>query len=350
MNIANVPIERLREDSMPRIAVLGCGRIGRMHADNIAAHPRCSLAGVFDVHAPAAQEVAATHGCTNFAAGEDVFAAPEVDAVLIATSTPTHVDFIEAGVAAGKAILCEKPIDLSLERVRACASRIAGTDVPIMIGFCRRFDPGHRAARAAARAGEIGELHQVVITSRDPGLAPESYIEVSGGIFRDMTIHDLDLARYLLGEEVTSVAAHGSRLVDPGMMARCDDFDTVVVTLMTDSGKQAVITNSREAAYGYDQRVELFGSRGMLLSDNHRQHAMTKHVAEATNVAAPLQFFFIERYRDAFVAEIDNFVDGVAGKAPMGATFDDGVKALVLADACFRSVAERRTVHVSEFD
>mgnify|MGYP001813744376 CR=1 FL=1 len=333
---------------MLRIAVLGCGRIGRMHADNIAAHPRAALAGVFDVHAPAAQEVSDTHGCTNFASAEDVFASDAVDAVLIATSTATHVDFIEAGVAAGKAILCEKPIDLSLDRVRDCAARIAGTDVPIMIGFCRRFDPGHRAARAAARAGEIGDLHQVVITSRDPGMAPAAYIEVSGGIFRDMTIHDLDLARYMLGEEVTAVSAHGSRLVDPALMDRCGDYDTVVVTLVTDSGKQAVITNSRHAAYGYDQRVELFGSKGMLLSDNHRQHAMTRHTAETTNAAAPLQFFFIERYQAAFVAEIDNFVDAAGGKAAPDATFDDGVKALVLADACFKSIAEGRTVRVDE--
>ena len=334
---------------MTRIAVLGCGRIGRMHAENIANHPRCSLAGVFDVHAPSAREVSEKLATANFNSAEDVFASPEVDAVLIATSTPTHVEFIEAGVAAGKAILCEKPIDLSLERVNACAEKIKGATVPIMIGFCRRFDPGHRAARQALIDGEIGELHQVVITSRDPGMAPASYIEVSGGIFRDMTIHDLDLARYILGDEVTAVAAHGSRLVDPELMERCGDYDTVVVTLTTDSGKQAIITNSREAVYGYDQRVELFGSKGMALSDNHREHGAVKYAATATNIAAPLQHFFIQRYQAAFAAEIDNFVDAVEGKAPLEVGFDDGRKALVLAEACFRSIDEGRTVLTSEF-
>lgn len=333
---------------MLNIAVLGCGRIGRMHATNIVAHSRCRLAGVYDVHAPSAEEVAGALSATNFDSAETVFGSADVDAVLIATSTPTHVRYIEQGVAAGKAILCEKPIDLSLARVNACAEAITGTDLPIMIGFCRRFDPGHRAARAALLNGEIGALHQVVITSRDPGMAPDAYIETSGGIFRDMTIHDLDLARFMLGEEVVTVSAHGSRLVNPELMARCDDFDTVVITLMTDSGKQAVITNSREAVYGYDQRVELFGSKGMALSDNHCDHNMIKSIAGATSVAAPLQHFFIERYQAAFAAEIDNFVDAVEGKAPLEVGFEDGRLALVLAEACFKSVAEGRTIHVSE--
>ena len=267
---------------------------------------------------------------------------------MIATSTATHVDYIERGVAAGKAILCEKPIDLSLARVNACADKIKGTEMPIMIGFCRRFDPGHRAARKAMLNGEIGELHQVVITSRDPGMAPDAYIEVSGGIFRDMTIHDLDLARYMLCEEVVAVSAHGARLVDPGLMERCGDYDTVVVTLLTTSGKQAVITNSRQAVYGYDQRLELFGSSGMVISDNHRENAVTKHLAHATNVSAPLQNFFIERYQEAFAAEIDNFVDALEGKAPLEVGFEDGRLALVLADAAFKSVAEGRVVKVSE--
>ena len=196
--------------------------------------------------------------------------------------------------------------------------------------------------------GEIGDLHQVVITSRDPGMAPDAYIEGSGGIFRDMTIHDLDLARYMLGEEVVAVTAQGSRLVNPALMERCNDYDTVVVTLLTGSGKQAIITNSRKAVYGYDQRVELFGNRGMVISENHRQNLVTKHSAAATNISAPLQNFFIERYQDAFAAEIDNFVDGVEGKAALDVDFEDGRLALVLAEAAGRSVAEGRVILVSE--
>ncbi|MCI5074015.1 inositol 2-dehydrogenase [Oricola sp.] len=340
--------ETNREDKLVRIAVLGCGRIGRMHADNIAAHPRARLAGVFDVHDPSATEVATRHDVRKFASADDVFSSAEVDAVLIATSTPTHVDFIEQGVRARKAIFCEKPIDLSLDRVNALRERIAGADVPIMLGFVRRFDEGHAAARQAMLDGEIGNLHQVVITSRDPGLAPEAYIEVSGGIFRDMTIHDLDLARFMLGEEVAAVSAQGSRLVNPELMERCDDYDTVVVTLMTDSGKQAIITNSREAAYGYDQRLELFGSKGMVISENHRQNLVTKHLASATGISAPLQFFFIERYMPAFMTEIGLFVDAIENHRPVPVGFEDGRIALMLANACFKSVAEGRVVKISE--
>ncbi len=333
---------------MIKIAVLGCGRIGRMHADNIAAHPRAELAGVFDIQEPSAAEVASRHGVNKFASADDVFASADVDAVLIATSTPTHVDFIAQGVEAAKAILCEKPIDLSLGRVNDLKKRIAGTKVPIMLGFVRRFDKGHAAARDAMLKGEIGDLHQVVITSRDPGMAPATYIEVSGGIFRDMTIHDLDLARFMLGEEVTAVSAQGSRLVDPALMERCGDFDTVVVTLVTESGKQAIITNSRQAAYGYDQRVELFGSKGMVISENHRKNLMTKHLANATRISAPLQFFFIERYTQAFMSEIDHFVDAIENGTPPPVGFEDGRLALMLADACFKSIAEGRVVKVSE--
>ncbi|MCP4319592.1 MAG: inositol 2-dehydrogenase [Hyphomicrobiales bacterium] len=333
---------------MLRISVLGCGRIGRMHADNIAAHPRAELVGVFDVYAPSAEEVSGKHGVINFNAAEDVFASSDVDAVLIATPTPTHVNFIEMGVNAGKAILCEKPIDLSTQRVNELKERIDGTDVPIMLGFVRRFDPGHAVARQALLDGEIGELHQVVITSRDPGMSPDAYVESSGGIFRDMTIHDLDLARFMLGEEVTTVTAHGARLVDPALMEKCDDFDTAVVTLVTASGKQAIITNSRKAVYGYDQRVELFGSGGMAISENHSENRMTKHLAAATNVSAPLKHFFIERYSAAFNAEIDHFVDAVETGADVPVGFEDGRLALLLADACFKSIAEARTIRINE--
>ena len=333
---------------MVKIAVLGCGRIGRMHADNIAAHQRAELAGVFDIHQPSSAEIAAKHGVREFASADEAFASADVDAVLIATSTPTHVDYIGQGVKAGKAILCEKPIDLSLDRVNELKKRIAGTGVPIMLGFVRRFDQGHAAARDAMLNGEIGDLHQVIITSRDPGMAPDAYIEVSGGIFRDMTIHDLDLARFMLGEDVTSVSAQGSRMVDPALMERCGDFDTVVVTLMTESGKQAIITNSRQAVYGYDQRVELFGSKGMVISENHRQNLMTKHLAHATGISAPLQFFFIERYTQAFISEIDHFVDAIENGTPVPVGFEDGRLALMLADACFKSIAEGRVVRVSD--
>jgi myo-inositol 2-dehydrogenase / D-chiro-inositol 1-dehydrogenase len=333
---------------MIRIAVLGCGRIGVMHAANIAAHPRATLAGVYDIHAPAADAVAKKTGAEVFSSVEAVLASDKVDAVLIATATDTHADLLEMAVAAGKPVLCEKPIDLSLARVNACAATIAGSDVPIQLGFVRRFDPGHAAVRKAIAQGDIGELHQVVITSRDPGLAPEAYLKVSGGILRDMTIHDLDMARFILGEEVTEVFATGSRLVDPALMAKLGDHDTVTVVLTTATGKQAIITNSRRATYGYDQRVEALGTKGMAISENRRPHEMTLHTADFTDRAEPLLNFFIERYREAFDAEISEFVDAVeSGRVP-SVGFEDGRLALVLAEAALKSIAEARVVAVKE--
>lgn len=333
---------------MLRIGVLGCGRIGRMHARNIAEHPRAALAGVHDLHEPAAAEVAGDHGVTRFGTAAALIAAAGVDAILVATPTATHADYIEQAVAAGKPVLCEKPIDLSLARVDACAARIAGSGVPVMLGFMRRFDPGHRALREAVAAGRIGELHQLVITSRDPGMAPDAYIEASGGIFRDMTIHDFDLARFILGEEVAELGATGSRLVAPALMERTGDYDTVSVVMRTASGRQAVITNSRRAVYGYDQRVEAFGSGGMAISGNRRLNGMVLHGEGFTGQGAALKHFFTDRYAEAFAAEIGAFVDMVEQGLPPEAGFEDGRRALILAEAAIRSAAEGRVVATSE--
>jgi len=332
---------------MLRIGVLGCGRIGRMHAANIAAHPRTTLAGVYDVNRAAADDVAKALGVPALDSAEAMFASG-IDAVLIATATDTHVAYIEQAIEAGKAVLCEKPIDLDLGRVNRCAANVRGTKLPIMIGFVRRFDPGHRAVRAAIQNGDIGELHQVIVTSRDPGMAPAAYIEVSGGIFRDMTIHDFDLARFMLGEEPVEVFATGARLVDPELMERTGDWDTVTVVLKTASGKQAIINNSRRAVYGYDQRVEAFGSAGMAISENRRAHGARIYGEGFTDKAEPYLHFFIERYQEAFNAEIDAFVDAVErGEAP-AVGFEDGRLALVLAEAAMKSIAERRVVATSE--
>jgi myo-inositol 2-dehydrogenase / D-chiro-inositol 1-dehydrogenase len=329
---------------MTAIAVIGTGRIGRMHAENIATHPQATLAGIYDVDHDVAAAVADHLGVRQFGSVADLMADTGVEGVLIASSTATHADLIEEAVAAGKAVLCEKPIDLSLERVNACAAAIAGTDLPIMLGFVRRFDPGHARLRRLVEAGEIGDLHQVIITSRDPGMAPDAYIEASGGIFRDMTIHDFDMARFMLGEEVAEVFATGSRLVDPDLMARCGDFDTVTVVLTTASGKQAIINNSRRAVYGYDQRVEVFGSAGMAVSNNHPLDQVRVSGAAATGSAPVLKNFFIDRYAAAFAAEIDVFAKAVRSGAPVPVGFEDGRMALVLAEAAICSAAEGRAI------
>lgn len=330
------------------IAVLGCGRIGRMHAANIAAHPRARLTAVYDVDPAAAAEVAAAQGVPAAGSADEIFSAPETQAVLVATATETHADYIEAAVAAGRAVLCEKPIDLSLARVERCRAAIGETRVPIQLGFNRRFDPGHRAAREALARGDIGDLHQVIITSRDPGMPPRSYYEMAGGLLRDMTIHDFDLARYMLGEEPVEVFAIAGRLIDPALMEELDDHDSAMIIMRTASGVQCHINNSRTSTYGYDQRVELLGTKGMVRSENRRPHEMRRYGPSEADAAEPYLHFFIERYREAFMAEIDAFVDAVEQGTPAQVGFEDGRRALILAEAAYRSLAERRMVRVDE--
>ena len=333
---------------MLRIAVLGCGRIGQMHAANIGRHPRTSLPMVYDIDAAAAAAVAEREGARAAASAEEILASPEVDAVLIATATPTHAGYIEMAVEAGKAVLCEKPIDLDLARVEACKAQIAGSSVPVQIGFNRRFDPGHRAARNAVLAGDIGDLHQVIITSRDPELPPRAYLEAAGGLFRDMTIHDFDLARYMLGEEPVEVFAVAGALIDPALGAELNEIDTAMIVMRTASGRQCHINNSRTAVYGYDQRIEMMGSAGMVQSGNRKPHEMRRYSAKSAEGAEPYLFFFIERYTEAFMAEIDAFVDAVeAGEQPE-VSFEDGRRALILAEAAYASLRQRRLVQVSE--
>lgn len=331
-----------------KIAVLGCGRIGKMHANNVHRHPRATLAMVYDVYEPAAKSVSQKLGVHCAASAQEVFASDQVDAVLVATATPTHADFIEMAVASGKHVLCEKPIDLNLERVNACAEKISGTDVAIQLGFNRRFDPGHCAARNAMLAGDIGDLHQVIITSRDPSVPPRAYLEEAGGLFRDMTIHDFDLARFMLNEEPTEVFATAGALIDPELGAELNEVDSAMFILRTASGKQCHINNSRTSVYGYDQRVELVGSAGMLLSDNRKPHEMRRYTAKSVESSEPYQLFFLERYMEAFMAGIDGFVDCVENKTPPRASFEDGRRALILAEAAYISLKEKRLVNVSE--
>jgi len=329
---------------MLRFALMGAGRIGRMHADNLAANAGASLACVYDVHAPSAAEVAGKHGARIAADVGDALG-DDVDAVLIASSTDTHVDLMTAAAHAGKAVLCEKPIDLDIGRVNRCWEEIKDTGVPVQIAFNRRYDPTHKAVRGAIAAGEIGTVEQILIVSRDPGPPPASYIEVSGGLYRDMMIHDFDLARFLLGEEPVAVHAFGSVLVDPAI-GELGDVDTAMVTLRAASGALVHISNSRRAVYGYDQRVEAFGSKGMVQSGNRRESEIARTTGAHTGAQAPLLNFFIERYTEAYVAEIDDFVAAVeAGRTP-SVTFEDGRRALMLADAAVESLKTGKAVDV----
>ncbi len=329
---------------MLNIAVLGCGRIGRVHARNVAAHPRARLAVCFDVAREAAEAVASGAGARVAGSIDEVLADPGVDAVLVASSTATHVDLIRRAAEAGKPVLCEKPIDLDLARVDACWREIGARDPLVMVGFNRRFDPSFRALRDRLAAGEIGRLEQVAIISRDPSPPPAEYVAGSGGMFRDMTIHDLDMARYLAGE-IVEVQAMGACLIDPAI-GEAGDIDAAMLTLRAASGALVHIGNSRRCAYGYDQRIEAFGSLGMLAAGNQHPTTVEAWTAAATQARDPVQDFFIARYADAYQAELDHFVECVERRAKPLADFADGREALRLADAALESLRTGRAVRL----
>ena len=328
---------------MLTFAQFGAGRIGRIHAANIAAHPRARLARLVDVDQGAAQALADSVGAVVCDA-DAVFGDPAIDAVVIGSPTDTHADLIEAAARAGKAIFCEKPIDLSIARVETCLATVAAAGVPLMLGFNRRFDPNFAEVRRRIDEGRIGPVEQVIVISRDPGPPPAGYIRSSGGMFRDMTIHDFDMARWLLGEEPSSVHAVGSVLVDPEI-GRLGDIDTATVVMTTPSGRQAVISNTRRAAYGYDQRIEVHGSGGMLQAANVPISTVSEAGAQGITAEKPMPFF-LERYAAAYRIEIDAFIAAVeAGMAPAPGG-EDGRRALLLADAAIASMKEGRPVAV----
>lgn len=328
-----------------RFALLGAGRIGKVHAVAITANPDARLVAVADAVEATARHIAALHGC-EIRLIDAIEAAKDIDAVVICTPTDTHADLIERFCRAKKAVFCEKPIDLSLKRVRECLDVVRQTRGTLMVGFNRRFDPHFIAVRKAIDEGAIGKVEQVVITSRDPGPPPLDYVKRSGGIFRDMTIHDFDMARFMLGEEPANVFATASVLVDKAI-GKAGDFDSASVVLTTKSGRQCVITNSRRATYGYDQRVEVHGSAGVVAAENQRPVSI--EIASAAGyVRPPLHDFFMTRYTDAYAAEIATFIAAVRDRKKPTPTGEDGLIALALAEAALKSVAEKRSVAVSE--
>lgn len=315
---------------MLSIALLGAGRIGQIHGRTIAASPRARLAAICDPLPEGAAALSAATGAPVMDV-DAVFASKSIDAVLIATPTDTHADFIDRAAAEGKAILCEKPVDMSSARIRETLAGVKKAGVPLMIGFNRRFDPNFAALQKRLADGTAGEVELVTIQSRDPAPPPVSYIERSGGLFRDMMIHDLDMARFLLGEDPVEVQAMGSALVDPAIGA-AGDVDTAAVLLKTASGKICQISNSRRATYGYDQRIEVHGSKGMLSAGN--VHETTVQFAGASGITAdPVQNFFLERYAAAYRAEVEAFIDAVEKGMPPSPSGRDGLKAQELADA-----------------
>ena len=321
--------------------LLGAGRIGQVHAKAISGNVDGRLVAVADAYLPAAENVAAMHDC-SVRSLEEIEGANDIDAVVVCTPTDTHSDLIERFVRAGKAVFCEKPIDLDVERVETCLKTVADANGKLMVGFNRRFDPSFSAVRQAIDDGTIGTVEQVQITSRDPGPPPAQYIQSSGGIFRDMTIHDFDMARFLIGEEISAVTATGSVLVDPEIGA-LGDFDTASVLMETASGKQCTITNSRRATYGYDQRIEVHGSDGMVAAENQRPVMMEIATGDGF-VRPPLHDFFMTRYTEAYANEIATFIGALNSGSELSPTGEDGLKALLLAEAAVLSAAEKRRV------
>ncbi|MEM7092996.1 MAG: inositol 2-dehydrogenase [Actinomycetota bacterium] len=330
------------------ITVLGTGRIGAMHAELIARQiDGATLAGVFDVNADAAFSVADRLGTVAHPTLDDALAAP-ADAVCIATSTDTHVAVMQAAAAAGRHIFCEKPISLDVAQVDAGLAAVADAGVLLQIGFNRRFDPSHRAVAEAVAAGEVGDPHLVRITSRDPAPPPISYIEVSGGLFNDMTIHDFDMARYVTGSEVVEVFATGAVLVDSAIGA-AGDIDTAVITLWHANGAITTIDNSRQAVYGYDQRVEVFGSKGVAASENPSTTTTAVRTSQGRR-SATIPYFFVERYTQSYLDQWLAFANAVRGEAHVLVDGADGRAPLVIGMAAARSMNEHRPVRVDEVD
>ncbi|MGB1613644.1 MAG: inositol 2-dehydrogenase, partial [Candidatus Puniceispirillaceae bacterium] len=277
---------------------------------------------------------------------DEIISDDAINAVLIATSTDTHSDLIEAATQAGKAVMCEKPVDLSLERARACLEAVSETGRPVMIGFNRRFDPSFAAIRDSLAAGQIGKAELLSVTSFDPAPPPVEYIKVSGGMFRDMMIHDFDMTNFIMGETPVSISASGACLVDPEI-GRAGDIDTAVVTLSYADGKLAVIKNSRRAAYGYDQRLELLGADGLLQAQNMLENTVVKSTGQGVISAKPT-YFFIERYMPAYKAEWAAFVAAVQEGDDMPVSLQDGVQALAMAEAAQRSFDSSKPVRLAD--
>lgn len=323
-------------------AIFGAGRIGAIHAANAAAHTGAHLNCVVDVNAAAAEALAKKHGARVLPDVDAALKDPAIGAVIIASSTDTHVDLITRSARAGKAIFCEKPIDLDLGKVDACLKEVEKAGVPLLIGFNRRYDPSFRSLYDGMQAGLIGKLEQVTIISRDPRPPPPAYVKVSGGLFRDMMIHDFDTARWLLGEEPVEVFASASVLVDKAI-GDAGDVDSAMVQMRTASGKLCHIQNSRRATYGYDQRIEVFGEKGMLQAGNKVETTVVRSGADGVTGTRPLDFF-LERYADAYRVEMNHFVTAVREKKPMWTGAKDGRQALVLAEAALESLKTRKPV------
>jgi len=331
---------------MIKFALLGAGRIGKIHAENIALNPKSSIECIYDIDSNIAKKVADSFGGSVASSSQEAISNPSVDVVYICSATPTHTEYILSAAKEKKGIFCEKPIDLDINKVEQCKKDLENFNVPIHIGFNRRFDPSHISAKEKKDKGEIGELEQIIITSRDPSGPSAAYLKESGGMFRDMTIHDFDLASFILGNDpLIEIFATGDRLFSADAK-EAKDIDTAMIIMRSKSGVLCHINNSRHSSYGYDQRVELFGNKGMLISDNQTPTSVRKYNNEITDSKDPILNFFIERYDVAYKNQLENFINCIINKKPTTVNFEDGRNALIIANAAYDSLNTGKSVKI----
>ncbi len=334
-----------------KIGLIGAGRIGKIHAESIVNRiPDAELVAVSDVNREAAEWIGTTFRVPHIDTDHQaMLAMADLDAVAICSATDTHAHIITDAARAGKHIFCEKPIAAELAVIDVALDAVEQAGVVLQVGFNRRFDPSFKAARAAIFSGQLGEPRVLRITSRDPGAPPISYIKVSGGLFLDMTIHDFDMARFLVDSPITEVYAVGAALVDPAIASEGNDIDTAVITLRYANGAFCTIDNCRETTYGYDQRVEWFGSKGRVAVENHTPNRTVVTDAGGVHSPKPLHFF-LERYMDAYVAEMQAFIHALTTKTPPTVTGFDGREPVVIGLAAWKSLRENRPVKLYEVD
>ena len=332
---------------MINISLMGAGRIGKMHAEIISSHPAVNLQYVYDINKDYALQVAEQNKADVVNSPEEAINTDKIDAILIASATPTHTQFITMGAKAGKAVFCEKPIDLDINKVNECMSAIKDIDIPVQIGFNRRFDNSHAKVQQARLKKEIGELEMLIITSRDPEPPGLEYLNAAGGFFRDTTIHDFDLSRFILGvDPIVQVSAFGDNLFDENVK-QADDFDTAMFVLKSKAGVLIHINNSRRAVYGYDQRVEAFGSKGMVISNNQTPTSIETYTEASTSSKEPVLHFFIERYAQAYKDQFNHFIECINNKKKPNVTFEDGRSALIIANAAYESHKQKKTIEIT---
>lgn len=331
-----------------KLGVIGTGRIGKVHiATLVQSVPQAEVVAVADINQESARQVASTFGITSvFTNYMDVLNHPEVEAVAICSPTDTHARYIVDAAKAGKHIFCEKPVDLSLEVIKGAIDAVEKAGVKLMVGFNRRFDPNFLKIKQLVTEGKVGDPHILKITSRDPAPPPPQYSATSGGMFMDMTIHDFDMARYITGSEVTEVYAKSAVLVDPEI-GKAGDIDTAVITLSFENGAIGVIDNSRKAVYGYDQRVEIFGSKGMVSADNNFPENHRYFASDGVHGSLPLNFF-MDRYLEAYANEMKIFCDAVVNNKELPVSGTDGLMSVAIALAAKKSHLEHRPVKLSE--